>query len=89
MWDIRLVDAKSLLKGNIKDDMITWREQSIGHCGKYGLQRAVHWYHHAPKGVMESDEIKALRDFMIQCDHHIECRKSDIVAAAKEEKMLE
>ena len=57
-------------------------------CGKYGLQRAAHWYH-VPKGVMESDEIKALRDFMIQCDHHIECRKSDIVVVAKEEKMLE
>ena len=42
-------------------------------CGKYGLERAAHWYNHALKVVVESDEIKVLWDFMIQCDHHIEC----------------
>ena len=55
-------------------------------CGKCGLERAAHWYDHAPKGVVESDEIKVLWDFMIQCDHHIECRKPDIVVVEKEEK---
>ena len=53
---------------------------------KYGLERATHWYDHAPKGVVESDEIKVLWDFMIQCDHHIECRKPGIVVVEKEEK---
>ena len=46
----------------------------------------LHWYDHAPKGVVESGEIKVLWDFMIQCDHHIECRKPDIVVVEKEEK---
>ena len=55
-------------------------------CRKYGLERAAHWYDHAPKGVVESGEIKVLWDFMIQCDHHIECRKPDIVVVEKEEK---
>ena len=34
---------------------------------------------------MESDELKVLWDFKIQCDHNIECRKPDIVVAKKEE----
>ena len=55
-------------------------------CRKYGLERAAQWYDHALKGVVESDEIKVLWDFMIQCDHHIECRKPDIVVVEKEEK---
>ena len=36
--------------------------------------------------MVESDEIKVLWDFMIQCDHHIECRKPGIVVVEKEEK---
>ena len=50
------------------------------------MELAAHWYDHALKGVMESDEIKVLRNFKIQCDHHIECRKPDIVVVEKEEK---
>ena len=50
------------------------------------MELAAHWYDHALKGVMESDEIEVLRNFKIQCDHHIECRKPDIVVVEKEEK---
>ena len=55
-------------------------------CRKYGLERAAHWYDHALKGVAESDEIRMLWDFMMQCDHHIECRTPDIVVVEKEGK---
>ena len=50
------------------------------------MERAAHWYDHAPKGVVKSDEIKVRWDFMIQCDHHAECRKPNIVVVEKEEK---
>ena len=43
------------------------------------------WYDHALKGVMES-EIKVLRDFRIQYDYRIKCRKPDIVVVEKGEK---
>ena len=29
-------------------------------CRKYGLELAAHWYDHAPKGYVESDEKKVL-----------------------------
>ena len=35
-------------------------------CGKYGLEQVAHWYNDAPIGVVESDKIKVLWDFMIQ-----------------------
>ena len=38
------------------------------------------------KGVLESDEMKVLWDFMIQYDHHKECRKPGIFFVEKEEK---
>ena len=56
------------------------------NCGKYGFEQPAHWYDHAPKGVVESDEIKVLWDFMIQSDHRIEYQKPDIVVVEKEEK---
>ena len=52
-------------------------------CGKYGMQRVEKWYEHQPEGVMESDEVKLLWDFMIQCDHMIVHRKPDIVVLEK------
>ena len=55
-------------------------------CGKYDLERETNWYEHSPQGVVESDKVKMLWDFMIQCDHYIECRKPDIVVVEKEEK---
>ena len=54
-------------------------------CRKYSLKRGTHWYDNALKGVVESDEIKVLWDFMIQCYHYIEYRKPDIVIVEKEE----
>lgn len=53
-------------------------------CGKYGMQRVEKWYEHQPERVMESDEVKLLWNFMIQCDHIIiEHRKPDIVVLEK------
>ena len=53
--------------------------------GKYGLERAA-WYDHPTNGVVESDEVKVLWDFMLQYGHHIECRKPDIAVVEKEER---
>ena len=55
-------------------------------CGKHDLERGANWYEHYPQGVVESDKVKMLWDFMIQCDHYIECRKPEIVVVEKEEK---
>ena len=41
-------------------------------CGLYKLERAEKWYEHIPNGVIESDDVKILWDFNIQCNHVIE-----------------
>ena len=55
-------------------------------CGMYKIERAKNWYEHEPKAVIESDEIKILWDFNIQCDHIIEHRRPDILVVNKKEK---
>ena len=50
------------------------------------MERAEKWYEHEPEGIVETEEVKVLWDFMIQCDHVIECRKPDIVVVDKCEK---
>ena len=55
-------------------------------CGKYKLERSRNWYEHKPEGVVESDDVKILWDFMIQCDRMVEHRKPDIVVVEKSEK---
>ena len=46
-------------------------------CGKCGLERASNWYDQKPKGVVESENFKILRDFTVQCDQKIEARRPD------------
>ncbi|CAB4022312.1 Hypothetical predicted protein [Paramuricea clavata] len=55
-------------------------------CGLFQLEKAEKWYEHQPNGVIESDNVKILWDFNIQCDHVIECRRPDIVVVLKKEK---
>ena len=55
-------------------------------CGLYKIGRGKNWYEHEPKAVIESDEVKILWDFNIQCDHVIEHRRPDIVVIDKKEK---
>ena len=55
-------------------------------CGKHDLERASKWHEHAPQGVVKTDKVKVLWNFLIQCDHQIECRKPDIVVVNKAEK---
>ena len=55
-------------------------------CGRYDLERGANWYEHSPQGVVESDKVKMIWDFMIQFDHYIECRKADVVVVENEEK---
>ena len=55
-------------------------------CGMYKIERAKNWYEHEPKAVIESDEVKILWDFNIQCDHVIEHRRPDILVVNKKEK---
>ena len=55
-------------------------------CGKYKLKRAEKWYKHQPQGVIESEEVKLLWDFNIQCDKVIEGRRPNIVIAEKRER---
>ena len=56
-------------------------------CGKYKLMRAERWYEYQPKGVIESEEVKLLWDFNIQCDKVIEGRRPDIVTVEKRERI--
>ena len=55
-------------------------------CVKHDLERGANWYGYNPQGVVESDKVKMLWDFTIQCDHYIECRKPDIVVVENDEK---
>ena len=55
-------------------------------CGMYKIEKGKNWYEHEPKAVIESDEIKILWDFNIQCDHIIEHRRPDILVVNKKEK---
>ena len=62
------------------------------------MARIVHWKlcvytvqnelknEHQPNGVIESDKVKILRDFNIQCDSLIECGRPDIVVVLKKKK---
>ena len=56
-------------------------------CEKYKFTRAEKWYEHQPQGVIESEEVKPLWDFNIQCDKATEGRRSDIVIAEKRESI--
>ena len=47
------------------------------------LERGATWYENSLQGVVETDKVKILWDFMIQCDHYIACRKPDIVLVEK------
>ena len=55
-------------------------------CGLCKLERAEKWYEQQPNGVIESDEVKILWDFNIQCDSLIEFRRPDIVVVLKKKK---
>ena len=52
-------------------------------CGLYQLERAEKWYEHQPNGVIESEKVRILCEFNIQCDSLIECRRPDIVVVLK------
>ena len=55
-------------------------------CGKYNLKRSEKWYEHAPKGVVENEEVKNLWDVVIQCVREIRARKQDIAVVNKNER---
>ena len=57
--------------------IIMWH--GISTRGKCGLERANSWYEEKPEGVVESENLKILWDFTIQCDPKIEARRPDIV----------
>ena len=56
-------------------------------CGKYKLIRAEKWYEHQPQEVFESEKVKLLWDFNIQCDKVIERRKQDVVIVEKRKRI--
>ena len=55
-------------------------------CGLYQLERGEKWYAHQPNGVTESDKVKILWDFNIQCNSLIKCRRPDIMVVLKKKK---
>ena len=55
-------------------------------CGIYNLGRVDKWYEHHPDGVIDNESVKILWDMTIQCDHHIEARRPDIIAMEKDSK---
>ena len=52
-------------------------------CKKANVERADEWYNQQPSSCAENEEYKLLWDMMIQCDQHIQARKSDIVLLNK------
>ena len=76
--------AVSWRRENIKEGMIKWH--GISTCGKCGLERANSWYEKKPEGVVQSENLKILWDFTIQCDRKIEARRPDIVFIDKKKR---
>ncbi|CAB3982989.1 Hypothetical predicted protein [Paramuricea clavata] len=74
------------IKENFKKKATESLDLQENLCGLYQLEKAEKWYEHQPNGVIKSDNVKILRDFNIQCDHVIECRRPDIVVVLKKEK---
>ena len=73
--------------GNIKDGTITWQGSDSGlYAENTTLKKTNEWYEHAPQGMIESDKVKLLWDFTIQCDHQIEHRRPDMVVVEKTER---
>ena len=56
-------------------------------CHKYNIRKSEKWYEHQPSPVTETEDIKLLWDFNIQCDNIIQERRPDIVIVYKKEKM--
>ena len=52
-------------------------------CKRYNIDSKVRWYEHSPKGVVESNNVKILWYYVIQCDKEMEARRPDIVIIDK------
>ena len=50
------------------------------------MERAFSWHEQNPERVLESENIKILWDFTVQCDRKIEARRPDIVFIDKKER---
>ena len=55
-------------------------------CQKYNLKRTEKLYEHAPEGDAENEEMKILRNVMIQCGREIKATKPYIVVVNKNER---
>ena len=51
------------------------------------LDRTDKWFEHQPSSVIETDRIKVLGDFNIQCDHKIKARRPEIEIVEKAQKV--
>ena len=49
----------------------------------YGFERENRWYEHIPQSVIESEEMKILWDFTIQCDRYVQNLIPDIIVIKK------
>ena len=58
----------------------------IGIFVKRAGQNSKKWYEHAPKGAVENEEIKVLRDINIQCGNLIDARRPDLIVIDKKNK---
>ena len=78
--------------------MLTQKEYSWRHgnlvriinwnsCRKNKLMREEKWYEYQPQGVIESEEVKLLRDFNVQCNKVTEGRRPDIVVVEERERI--
>ena len=55
-------------------------------CKKNSIDSKARLYEHSPKGIVESNGIKMLWDWAIQCDKEIDARRPDIVIVNKVHK---
>ena len=68
--------------------MRSWHGTDCQLCSKCGLERANSWYEQISRieGMVESENVKILWDFTVQCDRKIEARRRDIVFTDKKER---
>ena len=55
-------------------------------CNEYGIPVEDQYWKHMPLAVTETDQVKILWDMEIRTDHHIQCRRPDIVITDKIKK---
>ena len=86
-----VTECKKLAQKQYKNSD-TIRHNQVVHwklCQNYDLQCNENWYDHSPEAAIENDQVKLLRDFSIQTDHHLDHNRPDTVVLEKASRVCQ